>query len=51
MYLPVNIHFQLIIITNVSIWSTNIRKLAKDHKGYGSATRYEPDMNIVIQLI
>ena len=59
-YLPVNIHFQLIIITNVSIltdpayfvppschcgiltlrsrdWSANIRKLAKDHKGYGSA--------------
>jgi hypothetical protein len=21
----------------VALWSTNIRKLAKDHKGYGSA--------------
>jgi predicted sugar kinase len=39
MYLPVNIHFQLIIITNVSIWSTNIRKLAKDHKGSDSMTK------------
>jgi hypothetical protein len=24
-------------VKSVSLWSANIRKLAKDHKGYGSA--------------
>jgi hypothetical protein len=24
-------------LKSVALWSTNIRKLAKDHKGYGSA--------------
>jgi hypothetical protein len=26
-------------VKSVAIWSANIRKLAKDHKGYGSAAR------------
>jgi hypothetical protein len=25
------------LLKSVALWSTNIRKLAKDHKGYGSA--------------
>jgi hypothetical protein len=24
-------------VKSVALWATNIRKLAKDHKGYGSA--------------
>ena len=27
-------------VKSVALWSANIRKLAKDHKGYGSAARY-----------
>jgi hypothetical protein len=30
-------------VKSVALWSTNIRKLAKDHKGYGSAAREEVD--------
>jgi hypothetical protein len=26
-------------VKSVTLWSANIRKLAKDHKGYGSAAR------------
>ena len=26
-------------VKSVALWSANIRKLAKDHKGYGSAAR------------
>jgi hypothetical protein len=28
-------------VKSVALWSANIRKLAKDHKGYGSAARVE----------
>jgi hypothetical protein len=28
-------------VKSVALWSANIRKLAKDHKGYGSAARSE----------
>ena len=27
-------------VKSVALWSANIRKLAKDHKGYGSAARF-----------
>ena len=27
----------------VALWSANIRKLAKDHKGYDSAANWEDD--------
>ena len=27
-------------VKSVALWSANIRKLAKDHKGYGSAASY-----------
>jgi hypothetical protein len=26
-------------VKSVALWSANIRKLAKDHKGYGSAAK------------
>jgi hypothetical protein len=29
-------------VKSVALWSANIRKLAKDHKGYGSAARVFP---------
>ena len=29
-------------VKSVALWSANIRKLAKDHKGYGSAARKTP---------
>jgi hypothetical protein len=28
-------------VKSVALWSANIRKLAKDHKGYGSAAKRE----------
>ena len=28
-------------VKSVALWSANIRKLAKDHKGYGSAATYK----------
>ena len=28
-------------VKSVALWSANIRKVAKDHKGYGSVTRIE----------
>jgi tRNA U34 5-methylaminomethyl-2-thiouridine-forming methyltransferase MnmC len=31
-------------VKSVALWSTNIRKLAKDHKGYGSAAIFYQDM-------
>ena len=30
-------------VKSVALWSVNIRKLAKDHKGYGSAASYLGD--------
>ena len=27
-------------VKSVALWSANIRKLAKDHKGYGSAAKF-----------
>jgi hypothetical protein len=30
-------------VKSVALWSANIRKLAKDHKGYGSAANWEDD--------
>ena len=30
----------------VALWSANIGKLAKDHKGYGSAARSSPDTRL-----
>jgi hypothetical protein len=29
--------FDRVTVKSVALWSANIRKLAKDHKGYGSA--------------
>jgi hypothetical protein len=29
-------------VKSVALWSANIRKLAKDHEGYGSAARKTP---------
>jgi hypothetical protein len=31
--------FDVTLQTGVALWSANIRKLAKDHKGYGSAAK------------
>ena len=31
-------------VKSVALWSANIRKLAKDHKGYGSAANYIGDI-------
>ena len=31
-------------VKSVALWSANIRKLAKDHKGYGSAAT--PNLNL-----
>ena len=30
-------------VKSVALWSANIRKLAKDHKGYGSAARFRSE--------
>jgi hypothetical protein len=30
-------------VKSVALWSANIRKLTKDHKGYGSAARLDID--------
>ena len=30
-------------VKSVALWSANIRKLAKDHKGYGSAATWTTD--------
>ena len=30
-------------VKSVALWSANIRKLAKDHKGYGSAAKPLPE--------
>ena len=30
-------------VKSVALWSANIRKLTKDHKGYGSAARFDID--------
>ena len=32
-------------VKSVSLWSANIRKLAKDHNGYGSASKNVIDIN------
>jgi hypothetical protein len=32
------------VVKSVALWSTNIRKLAKDHKGYGSAANVKGDL-------
>jgi hypothetical protein len=31
-------------VISVALWSANIRKLAKDHKGYGSAAMFCSDI-------
>ena len=33
-------------VKSVALWSANIRKLAKDHKGYGSAANQPMAMNM-----
>ena len=35
---------------SVALWSANIRKLAKDHKGYGSAATIEQAQKINVKL-
>ena len=36
-------------VKSVALWSANIRKLAKDHKGYGSgATKNSTTRNVII---
>jgi hypothetical protein len=32
-------------VISVALWSANIRKLAKDHKGYGSAATLTTDLD------
>ena len=32
------------VVKSVALWSTNIRKLAKDHKGYSSAANVKGDL-------
>jgi hypothetical protein len=34
-------------VKSVTVWSANIRKLAKDHKGYGSAASNSAGLKIV----
>jgi len=33
-------------VKSVALWSVNIRKLAKDHKGYGSAAKVSKDSKV-----
>jgi hypothetical protein len=35
-------------VKSVALWSANIRKLAKDHKGYGSAAKVLHDINLLV---
>jgi hypothetical protein len=37
-------------VKSVALWSANIRKLAKDHKGYGSAASTSPSGSFVKTL-
>jgi hypothetical protein len=36
-------------VKSVALWSANIRKMAKNHKGYGSAARCQ--CNVIIQIV
>jgi hypothetical protein len=39
-------------VISVALWSANIRKLAKDHKGYGSATTTNiTDRHDIIEIL
>jgi len=38
-------------VKSVALWSANIRKLAKDHKGYGSAAMVQSDLILVFFLM
>ena len=38
-------------VKSVALWSANIRKLAKDHKGYGSAARSGHVQHYVIKFV
>jgi hypothetical protein len=35
-------------VKSVALWSANIRKVAKDHKGYGSAAKVLHDINLLV---
>jgi hypothetical protein len=37
------------LISRHLLWSANIRKLAKDHKGYGSAATFEDAINFILE--
>ena len=35
-------------VKSVALWSANIRKLAKDHKGYGSTAKFRFDSYVTV---
>ena len=37
------------LISRHLLWSANIRKLAKDHKGYGSTATFEDAINFILE--